>query len=206
MRDLMKIQGIASEAHPSNPKLPIRSRRMLVDGQKERTGPEPERSLFQEWFFFCRVKKIGDAPGAECIYVETVVDSDSGVSFAKVYPRQSAMNAVDILSSRVVPFFHRLGVAIKEIHTRRTDEYCGLPLTHPYKTFLAASLIQHLGMDEAGQPTNYLCLQFYRYLLKEFFPLALRKHFQLSLTELQRELDEFVDSYNFMRMKQKGNA
>jgi hypothetical protein len=196
MRVLMKIQEIASEAPPSSPELPIRSRRMLVDGQKDRTGPDRERSLFQEWFFFCRVKKIGDAPGAGCIYVETVVDSDSGVAFAKVYPRQSAMNAVDILSSRVVPFFHRLRVAIKEIHTRRTDEYCGLPPKHPYETFLAASHIQHLGMDEAGQPTNYLCLQFYRYLLKDFFPLALRKHFQLSLTEMQKELDDFVDSYN----------
>ncbi len=50
------------------------------------TGGSAERhSLFQEVFFFCTVKDIGDVPGAGCIYVETVVDRDAGIAFAKVY-------------------------------------------------------------------------------------------------------------------------
>jgi hypothetical protein len=114
-------------------------------------------SLFQEVFFFCTVKNVGDVPGAGCIYVETVVDRDSGIAFAKVYSAKNAMNAVDILSSRVVPFFERRGVAIQEIHTRKTSEYCGLPLAHPFETFLATSHIQHLPVDEPGQPHNHLC-------------------------------------------------
>jgi hypothetical protein len=174
--------------------------------EKDCAASNPGQSLFQEWFFFCRVKKVGDVPGTECIYVETVVDRDSGVAFAKVYPAKNAMNSVDILSSRVVPFFERQGHAISEIHTRKTSEYCGLPPAHPFETFLATSHIEHLEMDHTGPPYNHLCERFYRFLLKEFFPMALRKHFQLSLVEMQKELDVFVEAYNAMQMKRAGNT
>lgn len=160
-------------------------------------------SLFQESFFFCTVKNIGDVPGPGCIYVETVVDRASGIAFAKVYSGKNAMNAVDILASRVVPFFKRRGFAIKEIHTRKTSEYCGRTPVHPFETYLAASRIQHLPTEQPGQPYNYLCEQFYRLLLKEFFLPALRKKFQLSLDGLQKDLDAFVEAYNAMQMKRQ---
>src|SRR5580658_8171996 len=68
------------------------------EGEKEDTPAGGGHSLFEELFFFCRVQKVGDLPGAECIYVETVVDRDSGLAFAKIYPTKSAMNAVDLLA------------------------------------------------------------------------------------------------------------
>jgi hypothetical protein len=169
--------------------------------KKEELAFNDGRLLLQELFFFCTVKNVGDVPGTGCIYVETVVDRDSGIAFAKVYPSKNAMNAVDILASRVVPFFERQRVAIKEIHTRKTSEYCGLLPVHPFETFLATSHIQHLPMDPPSQPCNYLCEQFYRFLLKEFFLPALRRKFQLSLDELQKDLDTFVEAYNAARMK-----
>jgi hypothetical protein len=166
--------------------------------EKEAASSHPGHTLFQELFFFCRVKKIGDLPGTECIYVETVVDRDSGFAFAKVYPEKSAMNAVDILASQVLPFFKLHEIAIKEIHTRNTSEYCGLPPAHPYETFLASAHIPHLPMGRPGQPQNYLCEHFYRFLLKEFFPRALRNNFQLSMAAMQDDLDIFVEAYNTM--------
>jgi hypothetical protein len=161
-------------------------------------------SLFQELFFFCTVKNVGDLPGTGCIYVETVVDRDSGVAFAKVYSARNAMNAVDILESRVLPFFDRLGAAIKEIHTRKTSEYCGFIHAHPFESLLAVSHIKHLPMEQSGQPCNYLCERFYRLLLKEFFPTALRRKFYLTLDELQKDLDAFVKDYNSGRMNHDG--
>jgi hypothetical protein len=174
-----------------------------VKKEEGNVASHPGHSLFQEVFFFCTVKKVGDVPGTSCIYVETVVDRDSGIAFAKVYSAKNSMNAVDILASRVVPFFERQGVAIKEIRTRKTSEYWGLLPVHPFETFLAASHIQHLPMDQPSQRHNYLCEQFYRFLLKEFFPPALRKKFQLSLDELQKDLDPFVEACNAMQMKHK---
>jgi hypothetical protein len=160
-------------------------------------------SLYQELFFFCTVKNVGDIPGAGCIYVETVVDRNSGIAFAKVYPSKNTMNAVDILESRVIPFFKRQDAVIREIHTRNTGEYCGLQSVHPFETFLAASHIQHLPKDQPGHPDNYLCEQFYRLLLKDFFLPALRMKYELSLGGLQRDLDKFVDTYNAARIGQE---
>jgi hypothetical protein len=175
----------------------------LMENKEEDVLSNHAHSLFQELFFFCTVKNVGDVPGMGCIYVETVVDRDSGIAFAKVYPARNAMNAVDILESRVVPFFERQGVAIGAIYTQRTTEYCGLPPVHPFETFLATSNIQHRRIDKSAQSDKYLCEQFYCFLLKEFFPAALRRTFRLSLDELQKELDAFVEAYNTMQMKRK---
>jgi len=171
--------------------------------QSENAAPKQGHSLFQEVFFFCTVQNFGDVPGAGCIYVETVVDRDAGYAFAKVYSAKNAMNAVDILASRVVPFFDRQGSAIQEIHTRKTSEYCGLVPAHPFETFLATSHILHMPIDEPGQPCNYLCEQFFRFLEKEYFQPALRRTFQLSLDDLQRDLDTFIEAFNASPKKQE---
>jgi hypothetical protein len=185
-------------AHPCT-----RGKRELMEKKEEDVLSNYAHTLFQELFFFCTIKNVGDVPGMGCIYVETVVDRDSGIAFAKVYSGRNAMNAVDILASRVVPFFERKGVAIGSIHTRKTSEYCGFPPVHPFETFLATSHIQHLRIDKSAQSDKYLCEQFYCYLLKEFFPAALRRTFRLSLDELQKELDAFVEAYNTMQIKHK---
>jgi hypothetical protein len=157
------------------------------------------RALFQEVFFFCTIKNLGDIPGTGCIYVETVVDRDTGMAFAKVYSAKHPINAVDILTSRVVPFFERHGQTIDEIHTRKTNEYCGLLPVHPYENFLAASHVRHLPKNQPGHPDNHLCEEFYRFLLKEFFLPALRRKFQITLDSLQKDLDIFVQAYNKAR-------
>ena len=161
-------------------------------------------SLFQELFFFCTIKNVGDVPGAGCIYVETVVDRDSGIAFAKVYSARNAMNAVDILASRVVPFFERQGVAIKEIHTRKTSEYCGLPPVHPFETFLATSHIQHL-RDGRVQPARQLSLRaILQFPAEGVFPAGSPKKISICRwTNLQKDLDAFVEAYNAMQMKRQ---
>jgi len=138
--------------------------------------------------------------------VEVIVSRDSGFSFAKVYSAKNAMNAVDILASRVLPFFQRHGMAIKEIHTHKTNEYCGLVPAHPFETFLASCHIQHLPINVPGQPYNYLCEQFFRFLQNKFFPAALRKTFHLSMDHLQQDLDTFVEAYNAAQMKSLGET
>jgi hypothetical protein len=75
-------------------------------------------SLFQDSFFSCNVKNVGDVHGTGCMYVETVVDRDTGCAFAKVFPSRNAMNSVDILSSRVLPDFKEMGLTVREIQTR----------------------------------------------------------------------------------------
>jgi hypothetical protein len=154
------------------------------------------RTLIQDSFFFCDVKMIGDIPGGGSIYVEIVVDRESGTAFAKVYPTQKPINGVDILETRALPFFRHQGGYVQEVRTRTTSEYCGLTPRHPFETFLATQRIEHPALNDAGDPDYYACEELYWFLRKEFFQPALRKQFQLSLEELQRDLDAFVEHYN----------
>jgi len=170
----------------------------------EDSVPHDGHSLYQEIFFLCTVKNLGDVPGPGSIYVETVVDGDSGFSFAKIYSAKNAMNAVDILDSRVLPFFERHAISIRGIHTQKTNEYCGQVFLHPYETYLATSHIQHLPIHLPGHPYSHFCEQFYRFLLDKFFPAALRKTFHLSMDELQKDLDTFVEAYNAAQVKSLG--
>jgi len=164
------------------------------------------QTLFQDSFFFCDLKNIGDIPGTGCIFVETVVDRDSEIAFAKVYPARSAMNAVDTLASRVMPFFAHCGKSVKAIYTKRTSEYCGLPLAHPYETFLITSRVQHLDMIRSTEQHGDPCRKFYSVLLNQFFPPLLRRKFILSLSELQNELTEFLEGYNAERATRFGKT
>jgi hypothetical protein len=157
--------------------------------------------LFQDSYFFCKVAGVGDVPGPGRIFVETAVERDSGLAFAKVYSSKTAINAVDLLASRVVPFFEGLGIVIGEIHTRKTREYCGVAPAHPFETFLTTSKIQHLHFDKSDEEYHDLCDRFYTVLLNEFFLPALRKKFRLSLDDLQRDLDVFIQAHNAAYLK-----
>jgi len=158
-------------------------------------------SLFQESFFVCTVKNVGDIPGPGSIYVEAVVDCDSGFAFAKVYPSRNAINAVDILAQVVMPFFQHHQISIKRVSTRTTEQYCGLPPAQPYETFLMTAQIQHLRLGHSDQMVNQVCEDFFQPLLREFFPAVFRKKFDLSLGQMQKELDVFVDAYNSTKQK-----
>jgi hypothetical protein len=206
------LRGPDAESEPSLDHLPEKPRfpgHPSTEGKcelNETKGNEDAafhdgHSLFQESFFFLTFRNVGGVPGTGCIYVETVVDRDSGIAFAKVYSAKNAMNAWDTLASRVVPFFDRQGITIKEIHTRNAREYCGSLPVHPFESFLATSHIQHLPMDQPSHPNNFLCEQFYRVLLKEFFLATLRKTFRVSVDELQKDLDIFVEARNAAQMK-----
>jgi hypothetical protein len=168
--------------------------------ENDEAFPYPGHSLFQESFFFCKIKNVGDDPGAGDISVETAVDGNSRMAFVKIYSANNAMNAVDLLASRVAPFFEKYGVAIKRVFTPRSNEYCGLAPVHPYETFLSTSQIQHLQMDRSRHAANSLCEQFFHVLQREFFTPALRKRFRQSLATLQQDLDAFVETYNSLRM------
>lgn len=163
------------------------------------TAPYSERLIFQESFLVCTVKDFGDLPGVRDIYVETVVDANSRLGFAKVYPSKNAMNAADILQDRVLPFYERYAVTIARVCTRSTREYCGLPLIHPFETLLATSHIEHRSLHPGCGMRNQPCEDFYHVLCTEFFTPAIRNNSYKSFAKLQKDLDIFVEKYNHER-------
>jgi len=163
---------------------------------------QPTATLFQDSFFFSKIKGVGDVPGTGRVYVEIVVEPNSGIAFAKAYSTKNSINAMDLLASRVAPFFNHHGIAIEEIHTPRTQEYCGLPPVHPFETFLATSHIRHNHWSITSEPCNAFCARFYAVVLREVLLPALRREFHLSLSALQNELDIFVEAHNAGRVDQ----
>jgi hypothetical protein len=167
--------------------------------QGETDAPADEGSLYQESFFFCKIGRLADLPGTGRIYVEIVAHPATGVVFAKVYPSQSALNAADVLASRVLPFFEREGIPIKRIFTRKTKEYCGRAPVHAFETLLATAHIEHVPVTGADASVDSACADAYRELQREFFSPVLRTKFRLSLAALQKELDRFLDRQNAER-------
>jgi hypothetical protein len=162
-------------------------------------APYPGHSLFQESFFVCTVKDFGDRPGVRDIYMETVVDANCGLGFAKVYSSRNAMNGIDILQDRVLPFYNRYAVTIGRVFTRSTREYCGLAPIHPFETLLVTSHIEHRPLDPSRGMHNQPCDDFYHVLCTEFFTPAIRNNSYKSFGKLQQDLDIFVEKYNHER-------
>ena len=158
----------------------------------------PGHALFQDSYHFCKFKKFGDAPGLSDIYVEIVLDGYSGMAFAKVYSELNAMNATDILKTRVTPFFSAHGVPMEQVFTQKTQEYCGMAPAHPYETFLSAASISHMHTvsDGVGPDRGSPCEHFYKLLQRDFLGLALRTRYRHTVETLQSALDDFVESYN----------
>ena len=167
--------------------------------EDEDAAPYPGHSLFQESFFVCRVKDFGDVPHVRDIYVEMVVDANCGLGFAKVYPSKNAMNGVDILEDRVLPFYQRYAVTIGRVFTRSTREYCGLATLHPFETLLAAAHIEHRSLDARRGMRSQACEDFYHILCAEFFTPAIRNNSYNSFGKLQQDLDIFVENFNHER-------
>lgn len=195
MRDLLQNRGRSTEAPLSM--MGQRNRNAYSTRAPERFGDSTEGcALYQDCFFLFDVKTVGDIPEASRIYVEMAVDRASGAAFAKICSGRNAMNGIEVLAGRAIPFFERQGVSIGELHTRNTIEYCGLAPKHPFELCLATHGIQHVTIATREDPYYFLCEQFYWFLLTEFFQPALRKTFPLSIGALQRELDAFLEAYN----------
>jgi hypothetical protein len=179
---------------------------MLTEPSRISSSPHPGRWLFQESFFFCTVKSFGDAPRVRDIYVETVVDANCKLGFAKVYPSINAMNGVDILQDQVLPSFDRYAVKIERVFTPSTREYCGLAPVHPFETLLATSHIEHQSVDPQSWMRVRPSEDFHHALCAEFFAPAIRNNSYRSFDKLQRDLDLFVEKYNHERPTSDGSS
>jgi transposase InsO family protein len=130
------------------------------------------------------------------LYLQTVVDAHGGMAFAKVYAGKGPLTAVDILLERVLPFYEKHGVPVQEIETGSGRAYCGRLLTHPYELFLETRGIQHRIARAAADPPLACLDAFQRILRKEFLAPVLRRRVRLALSQLQADLDAFLEGFN----------
>ena len=108
----------------------------------------------------------------------------------------------DLLNDRVLPFYEEHDLPVLRILTDRGTEYCGKVEKHDYQLFLAINGIEHTKTKVRHPQTNGICERFHKTVLDEFYKIALRKKIYHSLDELQVDLDDWLNQYNFERTHQ----
>ncbi len=147
----------------------------------------------QDTFYVGHIKGIGR------IYQQTFIDTYTRVAQVKLYDRKNALVAADTLNDRVIPFYEEQSIPLLRILTDRGTEYCGNVEHHEYQLYLAIEDIDHTRTKARSPQTNGICERFHRTILEEFYQIAFRKKVYQSLEELQNDVDEWIEYYNWER-------
>lgn len=139
---------------------------------------------------------VGTIKGVGRIYQQTFIDTYSKVAFTKLYDRKHALVAADMLNDKVLPFFDENDIRLLRILTDRGTEYCGAREHHEYQLYLALEDIDHSKTKARSPQTNGICERFHRTIQDEFYAIAFRKKIYNSITELQSDLDAWMEDYN----------
>lgn len=145
---------------------------------------------------------VGTMKGVGRIYQQTYVDTYCKVAFAKLYSTKTPITAADLLNDRVLPFFEVHQLPLLRILTDRGTEYCGKAESHDYQLYLAVNDIEHTKTKARSPQTNGICERFHKTVLQEFYQITFRKKIYSTLEELQKDLDDWLFSYNNERTHQ----
>jgi len=96
----------------------------------------------------------------------------------------------------------RSGMGVIRILTDRGTEFCGKAESHDYQLYLALNEIEHTKTKVMDPQTNGICERFHKTILQEFYQVTFRRKIYRSIEELQSDLDEWVNDYNYDRTHQ----
>lgn len=145
---------------------------------------------------------VGVLKGVGRIYQQTFVDTYSKVAQCKLYNGKNALTAADLLNDRVLPLFQQYDVEILRMLTDRGTEYCGKSDEHEYQLYLAINDIEHSRTKVRSPQQNGICERFHKTILDEFYQRAFRRKIYDSISELQIDLDKWLEYYNNERTHQ----
>jgi len=145
---------------------------------------------------------VGYIKGVGKIYQQTAIDTYSNVGFAKVYLDKTPLSAADLLNDKVLPFLDHHAVPLLRVLTDRGTEYGHKNLEHPYQLFLHLNDIEHSRTQVRHPQTNGCTERLNQIIQEEFYQTAFRKKVYSSLDQIQTDLDEYMEFYNWMRTNQ----
>lgn len=156
----------------------------------------PGELLNQDTFYWGTLKGVGK------VYVQVAVDVFCSLAFAKVYTAKFPVTACDLLYSRALRFYEALGVELGAVLTDNGRAFCGKLETHPYELLLSMEGIEHRTTKVRSPRTNGFVERMKRTLLDECFRVAGRTTWYVEVSEIQRDLDRFLEYYNLHRSHQ----
>ena len=143
---------------------------------------------------------VGTMKGVGRIYQQTYIDTYAKTAQAKLY--KTPITAADMLNDKVLPYYEEHNLPVLRILTDRGTEYCGRADRHDYQLFLAINDIEHTKTKVKSPQTNGICERFHKTILQEFYQVVFRKTLFESIEQLQKDLDEWIDTYNNDRSHQ----
>ncbi len=150
----------------------------------------------QDTYYVGYIKGVGE------IYQQTGIDTYSNVGFAKVYLEKTALTAADFVNDKVLPLFDHHGIPLLRTLTDRGSEYGFQNLEHPYQLFLYLNDIRH-SRTKARHPQTNGCTERLNQIIKEeFYEVEFRRKLYTSLEEVQKDLDTYMERYNWRRTNQ----
>lgn len=139
---------------------------------------------------------VGNIKGIVRIYQQTFVDTYSRVAICKLYTEKTAITAADALNDKILPFFDKYEVPLNRILTDRGTEYCGRPEHHAYQLYLGIENIDHSKTKAYSPQTNGICERFHKTMQEECYHILFRKKLYTQLSELQNDVDQWLEFYN----------
>lgn len=145
---------------------------------------------------------VGYLKGVGRIYQQSVIDTYSSVTFAKIYMAKVPVTAADVLNDRVLPFFEGHDIPVLRVLTDRGTEFCGTADKHPYELYLQLNDIEHTRTKAKSPQTNGICERVHQTILTSFTRSVSARRSTPDIDSLQVDLDEYMDKYNFERTHQ----
>lgn len=148
---------------------------------------------------------VGHLKGVGKIYMQSAIDCHSRYAFGRLYTSKLPVTAVHLLNEDVLPFFEGHDVKVQTILSDNGREFCGRPDHHPYELFLQLEEIEHRTTRVARPQSNGFVERLHKTLLDEHFRIAGRTKWYDSVDEMQKDLDEYLVTYNTKRPHQGRN-
>ena len=144
---------------------------------------------------------IGTLKGIGRIYQMTAIDTFSNYAWAKIYSAKSAKSACDFL---LHIRNHSHGRKISRILSDNGLEFTTHHKSkkHKFEDLLAFYNIKHKYTKIRHPWTNGAVERLNQTVNQEFYQVKFRQNIYSTLQQLQDDLDEYIDEYNFQRPNQ----
>ena len=164
----------------------------LNQNQTELDTAFPGNLGVQDSYYVGYIPTIGD------VYQQTFIDAYTKVAMVNLYLNKHASSSIHMLNGKVLPWYQQHKLTIKQILTDRGAEFYGAAHDGDlYQKALQEKSIEHIKMRAYNGPeVNGICARFHTLQKNEFYDLALRAKSYQSLSELNEDLQKWVEFYN----------
>lgn len=145
---------------------------------------------------------VGTLKGVGKVYLQSVLDCHLRYAWGRLYTSKLPVTAAHVLNEDVLPFFDQHNATIDTILSDNGRQFCGRPDRHPYELFLQLEGIEHRTTRVRRPQSNGFIERFHRTLLDEHLRVTGRTTWYESLTEIQKDLDEYLIFCNTKRANQ----